>query len=166
LIFPVDKEHDRRQFACGEPRLDQFIRQEARQSSERRFTRTFVCLDQNKVTSFITLINCSIRNKIQDQHSRGLPRGYGEYPAIKIARFATDENYQGKGFGKRLLAFALDVARRHSEESGLSFVVVDAKHETAAKFYEHCGFRRCLDDNLILYLTIQEIIQEWSRTSS
>jgi ribosomal protein S18 acetylase RimI-like enzyme len=65
---------------------------------------------------------------------------YRQYPAIKIARLATDKSLQGRGLGRQLIDLAVGIARSVvGERVGCRFVVVDSKKNSVG-FYERCGF--------------------------
>jgi GNAT superfamily N-acetyltransferase len=56
-----------------------------------------------------------------------------------VARLAAAHEMQGKGVGKLLLRFALQLALDMARDVGCVGVVVDAKEEAVA-FYERYGF--------------------------
>lgn len=76
-----------------------------------------------------------------------------------IGRLAVDQHYRGQGFGELLLVDALSRCFKLSLEIGAMAVVVDAKDEGAARFYERYGFRRFEDLPLKLYMPMAEIEQ-------
>lgn len=71
--------------------------------------------------------------------TRKLPR-YPLVPATLLGRLAVDQNYQGRGYGRFLLADALFRAVR-SEIASFA-VVVDAKDDAARKFFNARAFSR------------------------
>ena len=83
--------------------------------------------------------------------TRKLPR-YPLIPATLLGRLAVDQNYQGRGYGRFLLADALLRAVR-SEIASFA-AVVDAKDEAAAAFYRHVGFRPFASRPMSLFLPI------------
>jgi hypothetical protein len=46
-IAPLDKGHDRKQFACGQPELDDWFRRRASQDDKRNIARVFVATDDD-----------------------------------------------------------------------------------------------------------------------
>jgi predicted GNAT family N-acyltransferase len=66
-----------------------------------------------------------------------LPR-YPVVPAVLLGRLAVARHDQGQGLGGILLADAL--RRTSRAEFGVFAMVVDAKDESAQRFYEHHGF--------------------------
>ena len=69
--------------------------------------------------------------------TRKLPR-YPLVPATLLGRLAVDRRQQGKGYGRFLLADALYRAAR-SEVASFA-VIVDAKDDSARRFYERESF--------------------------
>jgi GNAT superfamily N-acetyltransferase len=70
---------------------------------------------------------------------------------------STEENrFKGQGLGGALLADALDRAAR--SEIAAYAMLVDAKDESAAAFYQHHGFIPLPDTPLILFLPLATVL--------
>jgi GNAT superfamily N-acetyltransferase len=76
-------------------------------------------------------------------------------PATLLGRLAVDRKYQGQGYGRFLLADALACALR-SEIASFA-VVVDAKDETARRFYERESFLPFPDQPMKLFRPMADI---------
>ena len=74
-----------------------------------------------------------------------------------MGRLAISRGYQGTGVGGDLLWHALHRSERASQDIGSVAVIVDAKDDKAAGFYERYGFRRFNDPPLRLYLMMATI---------
>ena len=70
-----------------------------------------------------------------------------------MGRLAIATKYQGQGLGRALVADA--AIRTDSFGIGAFALVVDAKDEAAAAFYEANGFARIPDDARRLFLPIE-----------
>ncbi len=93
---------------------------------------------------------------LPDQTARRLPR-YPLIPATLLGRLAVDRRFQGKGYGRFLLADAL---RRVAHNEIASFaVVVDAKDEAARRFYERESFLPFADQPMKLFRPVADIKQ-------
>ena len=77
---------------------------------------------------------------LPDEIARKLPR-YDAIPAALIGRLARDEKARGLGIGELLLADALRRILAASKTLAVFAIVVDAKDERAAKFYQAYGFQ-------------------------
>ena len=95
---------------------------------------TFVLVDVGRVAGFVTLAAGSIaRNLVPDRIAAGVPRH--PVPIMVIARLGVDLRDQGRGVGRRLLAFALLKSVEVSEIIGIRAVSIHAKDESARAFY-------------------------------
>jgi GNAT superfamily N-acetyltransferase len=88
--------------------------------------------------------------------TRRLPR-YPVIPAMLMGRLAIATKYQGQGLGRALVADA--AIRTDSFGIGAFALVVDAKDEAAAAFYEANGIARIPDDARRLFLPIETAMQ-------
>ncbi len=140
-IDPLDAGHDRSGFSCGVPALDRYIREQAGQDARRRVAAPFVAsADGVKVLGFYTLSATAIQlTDVQAALAKQLPR-YPRLPATLLGRLATDLSARGFGLGRLLLVDAIMRAVR-SEIASFA-LVLNAKNETAAAFYERESFIR------------------------
>ncbi|MBN8229259.1 GNAT family N-acetyltransferase [Corallococcus macrosporus] len=128
-------------FRCEEEALTRYFQQQATQQGRREENRTWVLHrpderpDLPSVLGFYTLTWIQLeRGSLPAPVIRRLP----DYPirAILIGRLARDERCKGMGIGEHLLDDAHRRALRVNAEIGGLVVVVDAKNERAAAFYE------------------------------
>lgn len=152
---PLAKRHDRKRFCCGEPELDAWLQQRARQDQDRHLAAVFVLVpkvEPIRIAGFYTLSASSILlSELPESLTRKLPR-YPVVPAVLIGRLARDTNFPG--IGSHLLIDSLQRVARHSEEIAAAAVVVDAKHEKAAAFYRRFGFETLTGSPKRLYLAM------------
>jgi ribosomal protein S18 acetylase RimI-like enzyme len=147
--------HDRTRFACGVPALDRYFRELATQDVRRRVSNCFVAVDATgQVAGYYTFAATSLPlgNLLRDQ-ARRLPR-YPAFPACLVGRLAVDQQFRGQGLGAALILDAVTRAMR--AEPAIFALVVDAKDEAAAGFYEHLGFHRFAARPMTLYRPIAE----------
>lgn len=148
--------HDRRNFSCGEPALDEYLRRLARQHAESKISRTYVGAKGERILGYYSLAMSAIRKeKLPEQHQRRFPNY--PVPVARLARLGVDQRQQGKGLGKLLLMDALYRCYRLSEEIGSVGVVVDAKHARAQSFYLQFNFEAFPETPLTLWLPIAAI---------
>jgi len=140
-IEPLGAGHDRSAFSCGVPALDRYLREQAGQDARRRVAAPFVAsADGVKVLGFYTLSATSIQlAEVPDALAKKLPR-YPRLPATLLGRLATDLSARGVGLGRFLLVDAIMRAVR-SEIASFA-LVLDAKDEATASFYERESFIR------------------------
>lgn len=151
-IVALDERQDRSGFACGEEALDRYFRERVSQDVKRRVASCFVALGKTAVAGFYTLACAGIPVvDLPEALARRLPR-YPTLPAIRIGRLAVALAFQGQGLGGVLLVDAMRRALR-TEVAGFT-LVVDAKNERAASFYEHHGFMRLASRPGTLFLPL------------
>jgi GNAT superfamily N-acetyltransferase len=83
-------------------------------------------------------------------------RGLGRYdePVFRIGRLAVDQSVQGQGLGGSLLLRAAERCIRVAQEVGGVALLIDAKNDRAAKWYESYGAMRLTDAPLSLVLLL------------
>ncbi|MNY71178.1 hypothetical protein D3C86_2094620 [compost metagenome] len=81
-------------------------------------------------------------------------------PAVLLSRLAVDKGIQGKGLGQRLMSDFFRRVYTVSKQSGVAFVVVDAKDQDAANYYRgKLGFVPSTNNPLRLVLSTATLIQ-------
>lgn len=141
-IEPLGKQHERAGFTCGQPELDDWFRQRASQDERRNVSRVFVAVDDALgVVGFYSLSSFTLSlENLPDEIARKLPH-YDAIPAALIGRLARDEKASGLGIGELLLADAVRRILGASNTLAVFAIVVDAKDDRAARFYEAFGFQ-------------------------
>lgn len=157
ILEPLNAGHDRASFACGETALDQYLKTQAGQDLRRGFASVIVGVKRGSsdICVYYTLSAASVDlTSLPESLRNKLPR-YGQVPAVLLGRLAVTLDAQGQGLGALLLADAV----KRSTHSGLGWAVlmIKAKHERAAAFYQHFGFRSFAHDSLLLWATRQEL---------
>ena len=145
--------HDRTLFKCGSEPLDNYFSQQVSQDIRRRVTACFVALTPElRIAGFYTLASASLWLAELPEHLlKKLPR-YPSVPAVRMGRLAVDQDFKGLGLGGALLADALDRAI-HTEMAACA-LVVDAKNESAAAFYQHHGLIALPSQPMTLFLPL------------
>jgi len=161
-IVRISADLDCSEFDCGEKPLNHYLKKNALQNDQSSFAKCFVALDsQSKPLGYYAFSNAQIaKTSVPVEHSKGLP-GYPA-PAVRIGRLAIDKSAQRNGLGAQLLKDCLSriAANSRSENSpGFRFIIVDAKHEKAARFYIKYGFVPSVDHPLVLLLPIKTILK-------
>jgi predicted GNAT family N-acyltransferase len=162
IVEPLDgQKHDRAAFSSGVAPLDAYLKNQASQEAKRKVAVTYILREQNSslIIGYYTMSTASIETtRLPENITRRLPR-YGALPAMLIGRLAIDRRYRGQGFGEYLLVDALKRCLNLSRKIASMAVLVDAKDERTAQFYERYGFRRFSDRPLNLYMPMAEIEQ-------
>lgn len=154
-IEPFEGGHDRSLFKSGAEELDRYLREQASQDIRRHVATAFVALDRGLVVGYYTLSASAIElTSLPDHVGRRLPR-HPMVPATLLGRLAVDRSWQGRGLGRHLLMDAL--FRSLASEIASYAVVVDARDESAALFYERYGFEQLTGTQRRLFLPMATI---------
>src|SRR6185436_20911918 len=117
-----------------------YFREQVTQDVRRRATACYVALDvaTAKVAGYYTLAAASVAlTDLPEPLTKRLPR-YPAVPVARLGRLAVDQAYRGRQIGAGLLWDAAQRAAR--SEIAVFALVVDAKDESAVRFYRHHGF--------------------------
>ncbi len=157
-IRRLETRHDRSRFDCGQPPLNEWLKDRAGQFDRRDLSRTFVATRPDEATVlgyYAVSTHRVIYDVLPSTDAKGLPRL--DIPVVLIGRLAIDQSVHGQGLGALLLVDALRRSKQISEQGGIRAVEVDALDNTARNFYLKFGFRPLLDDPRHLFLPMQEI---------
>jgi GNAT superfamily N-acetyltransferase len=154
--IPLAAEHDVTGFDCGEPVLNDWLKQRALKN-ESRFSRTYVVCDSNLVVAYFCLSAGAVeRAAAPGKVRRNAPDAI---PVSVIGRLAVSRSYAGRGLGADLLSDALRRIAVASQSIGIGAVLVQAKGEQAKCFYLACAeFIEYPADSRTLYLPIETVI--------
>jgi GNAT superfamily N-acetyltransferase len=151
-------QHDRASFESGAEPLDRYLRTQAGQDARRNMAAPFVLvLPDGAIAGYYTLSSTAVHvGELPAPTVRKLPR-YPLIPATLLGRLAVDRRHQGKGYGRHLLADALWRAAR-SEIASFA-VIVDAKDDSARRFYLRESFRPFADQPMKLFLPMADVAE-------
>lgn len=153
---PLTAEHDLSAFDCGEPALNDWLRQRALRN-ESRFARSYVVCAGSRVVAFYCISAGSVeRVSAPGRIRRNAP---DIVPVSVIGRLAVDRAFSGKGLGADLLADALRRIALASRSIGIGAVMVHAKDDAARRFYLRCAeFIEYPADSRTLFLPIETVV--------
>jgi GNAT superfamily N-acetyltransferase len=164
-IEPFQKaKHQRGDFDCGKPPLNEFLRSKVTQYERRHLGRTFVVVREttpHSVSGYYTVAAGALSlPDLPPEIAAKLPRH--PVPVVLLARLAIDGAAQGQGLGRILLVDALRRALELSASLGVFAVEVLAIDEDAIGFYTRFGFEPLLDSPRHLYMPIGAIEEAFS----
>ena len=160
VIEPLNKDHNRNAFSCGNQSLDRYLQKTARQDAGRGFAAPFVAVtetDPQTILGYYTLSSFSIDlGGLPPDIARRLP-SYSKVPFTLLGRLAVDQKHQHQRLGKILLHNALQRALAGSSQIGSHAVVVDAIDDNAICFYQHFAFFQFPDNPNRFFLPMATI---------
>lgn len=140
LVRRLRPSDDRSTFRCGQVDLDRFFVRFAGQNQFRHHVgTTYVAVDDaDRLLGFATVSasQIEIRN-LPITKAKRLPNY--PLPALRLARLAVHQDFQGAGVGSSLLRAIFILAHQMARSYGCVGVLVDAKPDAIA-YYERYGF--------------------------
>lgn len=134
------KKHNRNDFDCGVEALNLYLQRVANQDQKRSLTKVYVLAEGERVIGYYSISAHSVsKDHLPENKQFG---GYHEIPFLLLGRLAVDRHYQGLGYGDVLILHAFATTMEAAEKVGIMGMVVDAKDENAASFYQGFGFKR------------------------
>jgi predicted N-acetyltransferase YhbS len=158
VIGPLEPIHNRRDFSCGQTALDTYLKQGASQDLRRRIARVYVCTEADSpiIIGFYTLSALSVElHDLPADKARRLPKH--PLPAALLGRLAVSRQAQGQGVGRMLIADAIKRVITASSTLGIYALVVDAKDQQTAKYYEQFGFLPFSETSKRLFLPLEQL---------
>lgn len=145
----LNKTHDKASFDCGNEPMNAYLKTMANQHAKKGISLTYVLSNASKICAFFSLTVDALEN-----HSiKGYPN---KIPVVLIGRIGVDKTMQGKGLANVMISEAMHQAKQVSQIVGVAFVVIDAKNERLATYYQNHGFLR-MGDTLRLIYPINQI---------
>jgi GNAT superfamily N-acetyltransferase len=133
------KRHDRKGFDCGVSALNVYLQQVANQDQKRGLTRVYVLAEQTRIIGYYSISAHAVPTDTLPDKIR-LAR-YQDAPFLLLGRLAVDKQYQGQGYGDVLIFHAFKTTVETAEKVGVLGIIVDAKDERAAGYYQRFGFQ-------------------------
>lgn len=159
---PLTAAHDLSVFDCGEPALNDWLRQRALKN-ETRFSRAYVVCEDNRVIAYFCIsVGAVERAAAPGKVRRNAP---DTIPVSVIGRLAVSRSHAGKGLGGDLLADALRRIAVASQSIGIGAVLVHAKDAVAKRFYmKYAEFIEYPADSRNLFLPIETVVAAFAKT--
>jgi len=156
---PVARHHERGNFDCGVPELNEYLDRYARQNHEFGGAKTFVAVSEVKPTQVLGYYSISPGAIEFNRVPTRITKKFGRYevPVFRVGRLAVSLSMQGQGLGGDLLLAAGKRAMAGATQVGGVALAIDAKDEKAASWYQRFGAVQLLDDQLKLILPLNTI---------
>jgi len=155
----IARRHERHDFDCGSPELNEYLRRYARQNHESGGAKTFVAVLPNEPTRILGYYSIGPGAiefaRVPAAVTKKLARY--EVPVFRLGRLAVSVSAQERGLGGDLLLAAGSRALAVAAQVGGVALAIDAKDARAASWYERFGAMRLLDDRLKLILPLDTI---------
>ena len=134
--------------------LARYFQTQVTQDIRRRIANCFVVVETatSQVAAYYTLSAASIPLvDLPPDEAKRLPR-YPILPAVRMGRLAVDRRFQRRGLGELML---MNAVHRTVQDAAAAFaLLVDARNDQAAAFYQRYGFRPIVSKPRILLLPL------------
>ncbi len=115
--------------------------------------------DLTKILGFYSIAPAALgHERLPEAMRRGLTRD--EVPGYRLVRIATHTDVQGQGLGGQLLATAARRCIFAAVEVGAVILIIDAKNDRLARWYESYGAIPLQDAARSLVLSLATVAQE------
>ena len=142
IIEPLARHQSRKLFDCGDKEVTGFLREKALQDHERDLSRTMVLLDEQvppRIIGFHTLLMTQVKQEEIPNDRPSIRRGI---PVIMLGQLGVDIKFQKQGLGDLLLMDAQARVDEISRKVGIRAMMLDARSERLAQWYEQHDFIR------------------------
>ena len=145
-------------FDCGDPDLNDFLRDDARTYLAELLAVTYLVMDRSRIAGFFSLANDKLTCAPDEDGSRAswnrLQRSIPNrkrrksYPAVKVGRLGVCSEMQRSGVGRQILDW-LKIHFLTGNRTGCRFITVDAyNNPDTTAFYERNDFRFLTPDDI------------------
>ena len=143
LVEPISRSHARKRFDCGDREVTRFLQEQALQDQERDLSRTMVLVDEEvepkRIIGYHTLLMAQAK---QEAIPGDRPRIKRAIPVILLGQLGIDSGFQGRGYGELMLTDAQARVDEISRKTGVRAMMLDARNERLARWYERYDFIR------------------------
>jgi GNAT superfamily N-acetyltransferase len=162
VVFPagfallrLERGHSRRTFRSGEAAVDAWLATKSWQHQQKRLSVTHVLVDPNgRIAGYYTLATGQVDfGDLPGELVRRLPRRH--LPVAVLAWLGVNSGYQGRGFGKLLVAQALRDCHVAGETFPFVAVILDCLNDKAKAFYRQWDFAELPGHPYRLFLSAQ-----------
>ncbi|MEY2341897.1 N-acetyltransferase [Acidithiobacillus sp. IBUN Pt1247-S3] len=160
-VEALQDHHHRQDFRCGEAALDDWLQRYGGQSQKSGLARSFVAVEDAAPTQIVGYYALSAGAIDKTCFPAAFARRFPRFPlpVVRLARLAVALGRQGEGWGEALLMDALYRSLQVAGALGFVALLVDAKHETARRFYGRYEFDTLPDHPLTLWIPLRAIRQ-------
>ena len=124
-ITRLSRSDDLKGFDCGINDFNDFIQNDALVDQEVGNSVTYIGHIKGRSAAFISLVSAAFQTRLIERAHIG-DYHYRQVPAIKIARLATEVQFQKQGCGTTLLEYSLAISKVIKEFVGCRLIVTDA----------------------------------------
>jgi len=145
VVLTADHLHHLPSFKCNNAELKGYLIENAYLNQLDRTSVTRLVFYKGRLVGYFTLVTDVIKKKELVDGDGSPDFRYTEYPALKIARLATHQEFERQGIGRYMLLRIYTIWIRFSSYIGCRIITVDAKPD-AVGFYKRFDFHEAIID--------------------
>ncbi|MDP3396876.1 MAG: hypothetical protein Q8S57_09480 [Methanoregula sp.] len=160
----LNADHDVSGFYSSEPELNEFLKEDALVNQNNLISVTRLVFFKGDLVGYFTLINDSIEVRAVEECDREESYHFRKYPALKIARLATHNDFERFGVGRSMLRKIFTISITLSHYVGCRIITVDSKY-SAVNFYKKFAFKQAIRtplETVPLYLDLKNALERIS----
>ena len=151
---PISEHHIIQHFDCGQPALNDWLKNRSLQS-EAKSARTYVVCKETIVAGYYCLAAGGVlRDDVPRKIRHNLPTSV---PVMVLGRLAVDAAYQGQKLGSSLLKDAMQRTMAASRVAGVRCLVVHSIDDESVPFYLQYGFVQFPEGSKTLFLPTENM---------
>lgn len=156
-IKPLDRKMDRAAFSCGNARIDNFFRNNARDQHEKHRVRVYVATYDGKIVGYYYLVAQSLPPAhVSEEAIRKFGR-VNATPCVYLGMIGTQTEYQNNGIGYVLMLHAMKRTLEVATLVGIYALTLEAIDKPTAERYKKWGFEYFIEGELAMYLPLTTI---------
>jgi GNAT superfamily N-acetyltransferase len=125
-------------FDCGRPEQNEFLHRHAWPDQLQLASTTYLVYLDGLVAAYAAVCVESIHLAREERDPK---IRFAQVGSVKLAQLGVRLSFQGRGIGKRVVDFVVQLARRSSSQIASRYVSVDAKPDLV-DWYDQLGFVR------------------------
>jgi GNAT superfamily N-acetyltransferase len=160
VIEPLDCKRSRAAFCCGNDRIDNFFRNNARRQHEASLARVYAATDKTKPEAFAGYYYLVASSSPPEHVSEEALQKFGRVksaPCVYLGMLGVQKELQRGGIGRLLILHAMQTTLRISELAGIYALTLHAVDEETAATYGRWGFEKFIDGELEMFIPIGTI---------
>ena len=148
-------DHECSAFSCGQSSLDEWLKKRALANQDTGASRTYVIAEGDRVIGYYALSSGGAAlSEAPGKVRRNMP---DPIPVMILGRLAIDQAWQGQQLGTDLLQDAVLRTIQAAAIGGIRALIVHAKDERVAAFYQRHGFLDSPIRPLTLFLPLHPL---------
>ena len=156
-IKPLASEMSRAAFCCGETRIDNFFRNNARDHHARNKVRVYVADYESLPIGYYYLVAVTHNPEMISPEAFEKFGRVKHAPCVYLGMLGVCEECQGNGVGKLLMLHAMRQTLKVADIVGLYALTLEAINEGMAERYEKWGFNRFASGRLEMFIALPTI---------